>query len=185
MRIAVDIDDVLYPWYDRAHEACLAAGLIPPGTPPPTSWQVHEDYQVSLEAWVNALEKPTLDGSLYDGAPYPGVLRSLERLVEAGHSIHLITARGWLAHGKVIKGHTIRWLEAWEVPYSSLTFAQDKTILMADVFIDDSPRNIDALIAAKRAVRIVSRPWNADREDLDRLRVLSFNDFADHVLLED
>ena len=26
-RIGVDIDDVLYPWYERAHEVSVAAGI--------------------------------------------------------------------------------------------------------------------------------------------------------------
>jgi len=181
MKIGVDIDDVLYPWYDTAHEVCVRAGITNGVTP--TQWDVPADYGCTLEEWIATLQGGTLDGSLYSGPPYPGVLRSLERLVEAGHTIHLVTARGWLQHGHEIKRHTVAWLREWEVPYSSLTFSRDKTILAADVFVDDSPTNYDTLWQAGLACFLIDQPWNQDVPAFfDGSRVLSFNHFTELVM---
>ena len=187
MKIGVDIDDVLYPWYRTAHEVCEEVGITNGKTP--TTWQVQDDYGCSLEEWIEALSEATVSGRLYEAPPFPGVLRSLERLVEAGHEVHLITARGWLQHGPVIKGHTIRWLWNWEVPYTSLTFARDKTILRADVFVDDHPKNWAALWAADLPCFLVQQTWNHD-DHIDpalhnlaaETRVDSFNHFTDLVI---
>ena len=42
LTVTVDIDDVIYPWYDTAHQVCTDAGISNGVTP--RSWVVHEEY---------------------------------------------------------------------------------------------------------------------------------------------
>ena len=48
VRVGWDYDDVLFPWYDLAHAANIAAGTALPEHEP-TSWAPHEDYGITLE----------------------------------------------------------------------------------------------------------------------------------------
>lgn len=146
IRIGVDIDDVLFDWYGRAHAACDSAGIT--GGVEPSTWSPHEEYGCTLQAWLDVLTAVTLDGSLYGGEPLPGAMDALHALREAGHSIHLVTARGFLSHGDLIKQQTIAWISDYAVPHDTLTFSKDKTIIRTDVFADDSERNIKALTDA-------------------------------------
>lgn len=188
LSIVVDLDDVLFPWYDRAHAACVAAGITN-GVEPKT-WQPYEEYGCSNEQWWAALRIATHSGDLYEGSPFPGAVHGLWRLESAGHFIHLVTARG--THRSIdsetrelIQMFTSHWLSEWHVPYDSLTFSKDKTVVPADVSIDDNIENYDALVAAGHGPFLLDRPWNQapdPKAAMPRRRVDSFADFANIIL---
>jgi len=176
MKVGVDIDDVLFPWYDKAHAACVAAGIA--NGVEPTTWSPHEEYGRTLQEWLDVLEAVTLDGTLYTGKPYPGAVEALGRLHDAGHSIHLVTARGFLAHGHLIREHTVQWLAEYAIPHDTLTFSKDKTIVTTDIFADDSERNIEALIAAGISCVLIDAPHN---HHVEHYRVPGIAEFVDVV----
>jgi 5'(3')-deoxyribonucleotidase len=178
MRIGIDIDDVLFPWFDRAHEACTYAGITNGVTP--SQWECWKDYGTSMEAWLGVMEDATLDGSLYTGAPYPGAIEALRELKAAGHTLHMVTARGFFIHGHLIRKHTVEWLETWHVPHDTLTFAKDKTLVHTDVFVDDSWKNVQALVAAGIPTWMVDAPHNQGA--VYDLRVPSVVEFAAAIL---
>ena len=142
-KLGIDIDDVLMPWYVAAHELCVAAG-IGVGIDPCT-WQPWEEYGVDREVWADILGKATIDGGLYDVPPFPGAVEALRRLLFAGHEIHLVTARGFMQHGELIREHTRRWIEQYAVPCDSLSFEKHKPDAVArlglDYFLDDAVHN--------------------------------------------
>jgi FMN phosphatase YigB (HAD superfamily) len=178
MRILVDVDDVLFPWFDKAHAACERAGITNGVTP--SQWECFKDYGVTLDEWLAVMETATLDGSLYRGMPYPGAIEALHRLREAGHSLHIVTARGFFQHGDLIRRHTVEWLTDNNVPHDSLTFIKDKTLMRVDIAVDDSLKNVTALRDAGVRTWLVDAPHN--RDVVDDLRVSSVAEFADIVL---
>ena len=182
LHVGVDVDDVIFPWYERAHVACMIAGIT--GGVDPTTWSPHEEYGCSEKDWHDVLEAATLDGSLLSGDPYPGSVEALQRLEGAGHRIHLVTARGFLAQGHLIRKQTIDWLHEHKVPHDTLTFSKDKTLVRADVFIDDSTRNVEALERAGVRTFMLSRPHNS-RSTTYSPRVDSLSEFVDIILSED
>lgn len=190
LSIAVDIDDVLFPWYDNAHRASQAAGIAPEGITPVT-WQPYDEYDCTAEQWWEVLRAATYDGTLYLGDPYPGAIGALWEFERAGHAIHLVTARG--THKSLdpevkglIEAATVRWLAEHHAPYDSLTFSHDKTIVPADYAVDDNINNYDALEAAGVAVWLIDQPWNRDGADKQvRRRVNSLSEFADIVLAKE
>jgi len=158
MRIGVDIDDVLFPFYANAHRACQRAGIT--NGVEPTTWSPFNDYGCTLQDWLDALEVATLNGTLYDGKPLPGAVDAMQRLQEAGHQLHLVTARGYFKHGDLIKRATIGWLDQWGIPHDSLHFIQDKTLVRVDVAVDDKPANVTALESAGIPAWLVRAPHN-------------------------
>lgn len=150
--IGVDIDDVLHPWFNTAHELCVAAGIT--NGVVPDQWKMAEQYGCDLDAWVDVLEQGTMDGTLYGVPPIPGAVEALRRLMFAGHRIHLITARGtapWQTMNQKAEIHrqTCAWIEEFAVPHQSLHFDADKPLiarqLKLDYFIDDGVHNFQAL----------------------------------------
>jgi hypothetical protein len=178
LRVGVDVDDVLFPWYDNAHQLCVNAKIT--NGVNPTTWSPHEEYGCTMQAWLDVLEEGTLDGALYAGPPYLGAIDALWRLQNAGHSIHLVTARGFFVLGHLIREQTVNWLADYDVPHDTLTFAKDKTIVRTDVFVDDSAKNVAALTAAGVQTWMVNQPHNAAA--VHHLRVDHVSEFVDAVL---
>lgn len=163
MRVGVDVDDVLFPWTEYAHEAALEAGITNGGTP--TRWGFHEDYGITADELWSVLFEAYNDGMLLRPF-YPDAASQLARLREAGHSIHIVTARGFEAHvdhgflGKMVRIWTEISLDREGIPHDSLTFVKDKTFANVDVFIDDSLGNCRALQAAGIDAYLRDQPHN-------------------------
>lgn len=183
-RIGVDIDDVLTDWYGRAHYLCTEAGITNGITP--RSWHPFREYGCTDQLWYDVLALGTLSGELYGGPPYDGAVEQVTRLADAGHTIHIVTARGFLAHGHEIRKQTIDWLNHWGIPHDTLTFSPDKTVLTTDWFIDDSIKNYQALDAAGcRGAYLLNRSHNEVSGHCTRRRVDSLAEFVDKVLADD
>jgi uncharacterized HAD superfamily protein len=178
MRLGIDIDDVLFPWFDKAHAACERAGVTNGANP--TRWAMYEDYGITLEDWLAVMDAATLDGSLYTGEPYPGAVEALATLREAGHTLHVVTARGFFQHGDLIRKATVDWLRENDVPHDSLTFTKDKSFVRVDAFVDDSWKNVSDLVAAGIPTWMVDAPHNRDNEY--HQRVPSVVEFAQAIL---
>jgi 5'(3')-deoxyribonucleotidase len=79
-------------------------------------------------------------------APYDGVQTLILALMNAGHEVHLATARGFEGErAQVIREETRTWIAAHDIPHDSLTFAQNKAALDLDYFLDDGAHNVKAL----------------------------------------
>lgn len=116
-----------------------------------------------------------------DGTPYPGVRKALRRIQEAGHTVHLVTARGeGSEHSAQVREVTQRWLERHKIPHDSLHFTRDKASVPTDAFLDDDPGNCRRLVAAGVEAYLLDRPWNVGEPDAQR--VASVDAFADIAL---
>lgn len=178
-RVGIDVDDVIYPWYDTAHAICKREGLA--GDVDPRTWRVHEEYGVTLEEWVAVLEANNEE--LYSAPPLPGAVESVQRLKDAGHSIHVVTARGHFAGGDYIKQATVRWLADWKIPYDTLTFATDKTLVRVDWFADDREQHvIDMRNAGVPHAYVIDRPWSNTGGQFHSLWMEDIVRFTDRVL---
>jgi FMN phosphatase YigB (HAD superfamily) len=177
LTVGIDIDDVLFPWYDLAHEASTRAGITNGITP--TSWAPFTQYGCTDQEWFDVLSDALHDG-MYEHHPIPGAVDALHRIADAGHSIHIVTARGLLNHGLAIKAATVAWIEAHDVPHVGLHFTGDKTMVRTDVFIDDHPRHVEGLEAIGVPTWLVDRPYNQDCPH--PRRVTHISEFADSVI---
>jgi hypothetical protein len=191
-KVGFDIDDVLFPWYARAHEACVEAGITNGVTP--VSWRPYEEYGCTKEDWLEALDVVTLKGNLYlKHGPDEDALRALRSLLFDGHEIHLITARGFIGHSRLISGHTVRWLEQYAVPYKTLSFTRQKGLrakqLGLNFFLDDNGDNFRDVARVLRPDLstgeyrsfLLDRPWNQDVATFPQERVSSVQQYVDYI----
>lgn len=188
LKIGIDLDDCMLPWYIPAHEAIVAAGLDNGVTP--KSWHPYREYGIEAEAWVAALAAATEAGTLYRHPPYDGAAEAVRELYWAGHEIHLITARGtsgW-PDADQLREVTDEWVHEMAIPHTSLQFLKDKASAGMDYFIEDSPGNFQALHAAGVRVYLLDQPHNADLEVCwapHGERVRTVREFADIILQEE
>jgi hypothetical protein len=187
--VGVDIDDVLHPWFNTAHELCVAAGIT--NGVIPTQWRVFEQYGCDVEVWAQVLDQATVAGTLYGVPPIPGAVEALRRLHFLGHRIHLVSARGMGAwqtaeQRAMIHAQTRSWVEEYAVPHGSLIFDSDKPRvareLNLDFFIDDGVHNFQALEqeAPETNVHLLTAPHNGDFWTPFRLETM--DEFADLVI---
>jgi 5'(3')-deoxyribonucleotidase len=78
----------------------------------------------------------------------PGSRTYLRKLSDEGYRIRIITHRLYIHyfHAKAVQ-QTIEWLDTNGIPYWDLCFMREKDQVGADIYIEDSPKNIEKLRA--------------------------------------
>lgn len=182
MRVGVDVDGVLYDYAMSVRRYLHGIGFPRAQlAPEPNRWEFYEDWGLTVDEFiVHAAQGVDAGTILIVGDPYPGSSEAMRRIRDAGNTIHIITDRRAGSPGKP-ESATRRWLDHHELPFDSLTFAADKTIVRTDMMIEDKLANYYALIEAGCDAYLYDRPWN---QTLDRKckRVANLAEFADRVI---
>ncbi|MGE0043431.1 MAG: 5'-nucleotidase [Vicinamibacterales bacterium] len=93
--------------------------------------------------------------------PMPGAPQVLRRLSSEGVRIRIITHRLLLkGFHRVAVEQTIDWLDGHDIPYWDLCFLADKAAVGADLYVEDSPKNIEALRAEDHPTIIFTSSTN-------------------------
>lgn len=81
-----------------------------------------------------------------DLRPMPGAPQALRSLSKRGVRIRIITHRLFIKffHMPAVQ-QTVEWLDSHDIPYWDLCFMSDKAAVGADLYIEDSPSNIERL----------------------------------------
>ena len=148
MKIGVDIDGVCYMFVSALREHIRQTGGRV-DLPQQTCWEFYEkDWGYTFEEFLELCNTGVDAGVVFGfGDPVPGSVETLRRLKDRGHTIHIVTSRAFGSPGSSERV-TREWLELHGVPYDTLDFTSDKTIVRTDMFIDDYAANVDALRAA-------------------------------------
>ena len=96
--------------------------------------------------------------------PIPGAPAALRRLSAIGDiRIRIITHRLYIHwfHKEAIR-QTTEWLEQHGIPYWDICFMRDKAAVGANLYVEDSPDNIQALRAAGFETIVVVNSTNRD-----------------------
>lgn len=176
MRIGLDIDDVLFPWSQHAHAACERAGITNGASI--TRWRFFEDYGCTADEFWDVVNAEYQAGML-SREPYPGVVALLDAARNAGHSVHLVTARGFEGPlAELIRTTTATW--STQIPHDTLTFAKDKSLVKVDAFLDDSAANVESLLEHGVDAYLHDQPHNRSHVGLPR--VADLREFLEAVL---
>jgi len=95
--------------------------------------------------------------------PLPGCPLALRRLSKAGIRIRIITHRLVIKyfHNRAVE-QTVAWLDRHGIPYWDLCFLRDKDAVGADLYLEDSPANVQALRQRGCEVIVFSNSTNRD-----------------------
>lgn len=180
--LGVDLDGVCGD-YEAALRASVARrrGVAPETLPPQASTGHFTEWGMSAEDFREAHRVAVVEDRIFRTMePYPGVAEVLWRLSDAGVWIRVITHR-LLFNGlhESSAADTAVWLDQHDIPYRDLCFIGDKAMVGADVYLDDSPHNIDNLRAAGRTAVVFDQLYN---RHLDGPRVRSWAEVEPLVL---
>jgi uncharacterized HAD superfamily protein len=160
VRLAIDIDSTLHPYWDQlAGIAKRRFGVDLPYDSQAT-WAIKRLTPEQLEACVQ--ETHTKEHVLA-AEPYPQAVETVTRWHEQGHFIHITSHRASDAHP-----HTSEWLTNIGLPHDELYCSNDKIArcveIGIDVLIDDSPQNLLRAVEAGIVAATIEHPWNRDLE---------------------
>lgn len=179
IRVGFDYDEVLYRWCRAfAHYLHTKEGWAPERTPTPTTWDFqHEWGMADRDEFLTLAGRAARSGILHTyGDPLPGASEVLSDLLRAGHTIHIITARGEGRNGAT-RTASAEWLNHHGIPYTTLDFSTDKTIVPTDIYLDDKLSNVDEVTAAGTLGIVMDAPHNQD-PTCRRPRVRSLAEYA-------
>ncbi len=99
--------------------------------------------------------------------PVRNAAQTLRRLSEKDIRIRIITHRLFIKyfHQQAID-QTIEWLDRYDIPYWDLCFTKDKAAVGADLYIDDSPDNVEKLRAGDHETIIFTNSTNQHMKGL-------------------
>jgi hypothetical protein len=182
MRVGIDLDGVCYDFSASVREYLVthANTHTHDDTPHPTRWEFYEDWGLDLDGFLATCHDGVDAGIVFaHGEPYPNTAEAFHLIQQAGHTIHVVTDRSFGSNGKS-EAHTRTWLDCHGLPFDSLTFSADKTVVRLDVMVDDKIANYDALEAAGVDAYLLTRPWN-QHDPKPRKRVLDLLHFAETI----
>jgi 5'(3')-deoxyribonucleotidase len=114
--------------------------------------------------------------------PMAGAPQALRRLSIEGVRIRIITHRLFIKYfHQVAVSQTIQWLDLHDIPYWDLCFMQQKTAVGADLYIEDSPANVERLRAEKQKTIVFT---NSTNEHLPGPRANTWEEVTQMVLAE-
>jgi 5'(3')-deoxyribonucleotidase len=95
----------------------------------------------------------------------PGAAPKLRRLSEEDVHIRIITHRLFISHfHREAVQQTVDWLDNYGIPYRDLCFAGEKVAVGADMYVEDTPKNVDALRAVAPTI-VFTNSTNRDLAD--------------------
>lgn len=158
MIISVDVDGVLADWEGRAR--ALLQDEFGLSLPVSTSWDAIKEA-VSEEQWGWLWRDPALIHLFKDTPLLPGARGALQWLQDEGHHVAISTCVPPSA-----RIYRLQWFEQHALPHSSMHFIdklENKWVVGADVYVDDSPQVLSSLLRAAQGcsgVVGVMQPWN-------------------------
>ncbi len=181
--LGLDLDDVTAQFrggfwrfvnMSRALDAAEVGQPDPEVYPYPQTWDFSEWSLADgeLDGWF---ERFIAEGGYRLLPPMPGAPEALRRLsntkkVRIVVVTHRLFRTGFHAD---VAGQTLYWLDRHQIPYWDINFLRDKDRFDADVFLEDAPHNLRALVAAGREVIAFDQPYN---QSVDVDRAVSWNE---------
>ena len=157
LRLGIDLDGVVanfnVGWMERYNREFGA--------------QLHDSQVVAWDGLHNLTHFDTMDdfwawaqigqASIFRDLPvYPGAVETMGELA-LEHRIVIISSKfDWAIPD------TLAWLAEHRVPAREIHFVWDKTSVPCDVYLEDAPANLDALVTARPEALVcrMVRPWN-------------------------
>jgi len=181
----VDLDGVVADFYAGLRPVAAEwLGVEVESLPKRVSWGLGEWGVDQAPGGYEALHKfAVMQRELFlKLPPMAGAPQTLRRLSKAGVRIRIITHRLFIKYfHQIAVSQTIQWLDHHDVPYWDLCFMQQKTAVGADLYIEDSPANVERLRSEGARTIVFS---NSTNEQLPGPRAGSWGEVLDLALAE-
>ncbi len=147
---AVDLDGVVADFYGGLRSIAADWLGVPEADLPTEVTYGLPEWHIEEHGGYDALHRfAVTQRELFKGlTPISGAPRVLRHLSLKDVRIRIVTHRLYIKyfHRQAIR-QTVDWLDHYDVPYWDLCFMKEKAAVGADLYIDDSPTNVQALRA--------------------------------------
>lgn len=158
MKIAVDIDSTLHPYWDILSAVARRRFGVELPYEEQLTWGITRLRPGQLAACVADTHR---EEQVLAAEPYPGAVDTLSRWHADGHSILIVSHRTPEAQTA-----TELWLQRIGVPFDELNCSTDKLErcreLGVELLVDDSPINLQRALDLDIRVATILHPWNRD-----------------------
>jgi uncharacterized HAD superfamily protein len=158
VRIAVDIDSTLHPYWDTLAAVAKKRFGVDLPYERQTVWEIDALRPEQVRAAVDETHRPE---HIAAAEPYPGAVETVNAWHADGHFIHITSHRRDDAYEA-----TKAWLDRIGLAYDELHCSQDKVShaieIGIDLLIDDKPADLLRALDAGMTVATLMHPWNAD-----------------------
>ena len=158
MRLAIDIDSTLHPYWDQLAEIALRRFGVELPYETQFTWAIDRLDPEQLRVCVQETHSPE---HVLKAEPYPGAVETIQAWHADGHFIHITSHRAADAHP-----HTSEWLRNIGLPHDDLYCSDDKLSrcveLEIDVLIDDAPTTLVRARELGIIAATLEHPWNKD-----------------------
>jgi len=158
VRLAIDIDSTLHPYWDQLAEIARRRFGIELPYDTQYTWAIDRLDPEQLKVCVAETHRPE---RVLAAEPYPGAVETIQRWHDEGHFIHITSHRAVDAHP-----HTSEWLQKIGLAHDELYCSNDKITrcveIGIDVLIDDAPDNLTQAVEAGMVAATLEHPWNRD-----------------------
>ena len=164
--LGVDLDGVCadyYPFMRRVVAEWL--GRDPDSLPADVGWDMAE-WGIEPGEFHKVHRFAVVQHRLFlEMGMIPGAGPALRRLSNLGLRIRIITHRLVIEHfHQIAVAQTVEWLDRHGIPYWDLCFMGEKGAVNADLYLEDSPHNIEALLGDGRDVIVFTHSANRHLE---------------------
>lgn len=179
-RICLDKDGVQADFVGGFRAYLQSHGHLHP-CPEPTKWNFASFWGLSMDEFMLEMKR-FARASGYARLKPLGDLSVLRALKDAGHEIVVATNRYSFPEDRGrVAADSIQWLNDHNVPFDHFALVTDKRVIDADVFLDDGPSNIEALLGAGKRAIIFDQPYNQDTHCTERVTALK--EFVNKMIL--
>jgi 5'(3')-deoxyribonucleotidase len=160
--LALDLDGTCADFYGRMREiAAEWTDTELEDLPQDADWDL-EQWGIGQANYRRFHRFAVTQRALFESMmPIKDAPQAIRRLALEGIRVRVVTHRLVIPHlHEVAVAQTVRWLDHHGIPYWDLCFLSHKGAVGADLYIEDSPENITALVEAGKDVLIMSNSTN-------------------------
>jgi uncharacterized HAD superfamily protein len=162
VRLAIDIDSTLHPYWDQLAEIAHRRFGVELPYERQYTWAIDGLAPEQLKACVDETHSPE---HVLAAEPYPGAVEAIQRWHQNGHFIHITSHRA-----TDTQPHTSAWLDQIGLPHDELYCSNDKIArcleIGIDVLIDDSPDTLVRAVEVGITAATLEHPWNRGIADV-------------------
>jgi 5'(3')-deoxyribonucleotidase len=113
------------------------------------SYGLHEWGFMTPDQYASLHRFAVTQRGLFEDSPMiPGARRYLRKLSDEGARIRIITHRLFIHYfHQAAVAQAIAWLDRHGIPYWNLCFMREKEQVGADIYLEDTPKNVESLRA--------------------------------------
>lgn len=176
LRVGFDLDGVGYNFGDSVQRYLEMTGrgdLWKSGPTPKPFWDFYKDWGWTGNQFLELCNEGADAGVIFTGPVRPNFVETVRAVKRLGHTVVIITDRGFGTTPEVSQNHTKDWLFKHDIPYDELYFSPDKTISPTDIFVEDKWENYQNLMNAGIPTYLITRAWNEDHATPNRISDIS------------